>query len=643
VDQFELNVGTFLKVTASDVRYNLEPKANEQMLYFGSLSATVTAGGVAIGGTMKDFGVTGSGGFYTGKTFAVSLSLGAEDPSKLKLPSWLPLKNLAVGIEWRDFNNNPTNFLLTLDAEIGSIQGLSSLQFSGGVKGLKIDVGLLNKGQFPITGIDSFNISVSGKAFGGEFEGQLIAGILKLSSDYRPIASTDTTTVVSQRIFYAGLQGGLTLPGLGKIEARVGFCEFGPLSLFISAPIPIVLDPQSGLTLSDLRGGIDFGATMTDPSVYEKNSDGDVVIDPTTNSPKIDVKESAFGLRSLATSNDASSMTSAQWEENLRQQIARISKSAGGTGVSFDDLTKNMVISAGATLYSSYASRQTFRAEVDLKIDITGKILLTGKAIFADTMSVDAYFYANLTDVAKGSGRFLFLFDLPGQPARSKGGISLYGMLDFGLTDDAGNRLTSEMIESRYYVTRTNTQTFTAGANTTSMSLNYTVLKDTTTTVSVGGTALGADSFTLSGNTLTLKTAPAQGQAVRVTYSYRAQYVDPVTGEAGVNPASTVPKPTGFQVIIAGGVRADLFDNTLWAQLDGQATLTFTPTEFRLDVSAKLEVSVLGVIGTAAGKLVIKHGDGFEMYGALRIQTGDGLKKLEQYGLVLQGGLTLTI
>jgi hypothetical protein len=61
---------------------------------------------------------------------------------------------------------------------------------------LKIDVGLFNKGQFPITGIDSFNISVSGKAFGGEFEGQLIAGILKLSSDYRPISSTDTTTVV---------------------------------------------------------------------------------------------------------------------------------------------------------------------------------------------------------------------------------------------------------------------------------------------------------------------------------------------------------------------------------------------------------------------------------------------------------------
>ncbi|MEY4690558.1 MAG: hypothetical protein RIT19_883, partial [Verrucomicrobiota bacterium] len=264
-------------------------------------------------------------------------------------------------------------------------------------------------------------------------------------------------------------------------------------------------------------------------------------------------------------------------------------------------------------------------------------------AIFADTMSVDAYFYANLTDVAKGSGRFLFLFDLPGQPARSKGGISLYGMLDFGLTDDAGNRLTSEMIESRYYVTRTNTQTFTAGANTTSMSLNYTVLKGTTTTVTVGGTALGADSFTVAGNTLTLKTAPTQGQAVLVTYSYRAQYVDPVTGEPGVNPASTVPAPTGFQVIIAGGVRADLFDNTLWAQLDGQATLTFTPTEFRLDVSAKLEVAVLGVIGTAAGKLVIKHGDGFEMYGALRIQTGDGLKKLEQYGLVLQGGLTLTI
>lgn len=31
------------------------------------------------------------------------------------------------------------------------------------------------------------------------------------------------------------------------------------------------------------------------------------------------------------------------------------------------------------------------------------------------------------------------------------------------------------------------------------------------------------------------------------------------------------------------------------------------------------------------------------MYGALRIQTGDGLKKLEQYGITLEAGMTLVV
>lgn len=329
IDQFSLGLGKFLTISAEKVKYSMDPAPGTQMLYFGTASASITVGGFTIGGSAKDFGFNADGSFYTGKTFGVTLSIGqADGASKLKLPSWLPLKNLAVGLEWRNFNTDPTDLLITLDAEVSSIQGLPNLQFSGGVKGMKIDLGLLNAGQFPIVSLESFNVSVSGNAFGGQVKGAFIAGILKLSDQSKIIASTDSTTAVAKRVFYGGIQGGLTLPGMGSMEIRIGFCEFGPLGLFISSGIPIILDPNSGIAITDLRGGIEFGATMPDPMIYEKDSAGNPVLQ--SGVPKIDASASAMNLRNYKQASNPSTMTAAQWENDLRSQVATIVKNSGG-------------------------------------------------------------------------------------------------------------------------------------------------------------------------------------------------------------------------------------------------------------------------------------------------------------------------
>ena len=205
---------------------------------------------------------------------------------------------------------------------MAGIKGLDALQFSGGVRGLEIDVGLLAAGEFPITGIESFSIGVTGKLAGGEVEGVLIAGIVKLDAQSNIINTVLTpNAVVARNVFYVGLSGSLNIPGVGGVEMRVAFSEFGPLSFFISSGVPIILDPQSGLAITDLAGGVDFGGTIEDPTVFEVGS--------VTN---VDAQKSAYKLRSVATSTNPSTVTATQWENQLRQQIANIVKNAGGRG-----------------------------------------------------------------------------------------------------------------------------------------------------------------------------------------------------------------------------------------------------------------------------------------------------------------------
>jgi hypothetical protein len=320
-----------------------------------------------------------------------------------------------------------------------------------------------------------------------------------------------------------------------------------------------------------------------------------------------------------------------------------------------------MVIRGGAKLFSSYVTSLVFEAQVNVQIDITGKILLTGTVTCGGPdygLSYAGYFFGDLSELASGSARLIFLLDLPGKPWRDFGGLSLYGYFDLALVDSLGNRITAERLQEKYYVSQSAQQTFNANGLTRTYLLDNKVSSSDTLTVTVGGQKLTSNAFKVtSGNELKLTDTPSARQKVVVEYSYNVLYRDPVTGEATANPNAAGDAPAGFQILMAGGARADIMGDLLFIQLSGQLVMTFfadaTAVTFRLDATADLEVSELGVLGAATGRLTIKvkpprpglilDPDSIEIYGALRLSTGDGLKKLEAYGLVLQAGLTLTV
>jgi hypothetical protein len=115
----------------------------------------------------------------------------------------------------------------------------------------------------------------------------------------------------------------------------------------------------------------------------------------------------------------------------------------GGGSPDVGDLFKSMVIRGGARLFSTYVSVAAFYAEVNVQFDTTGKILLTGVATTGGPdygLSYAAHWFGDLSKIADGSVRLIFLFDLPGKPWRDFGGLSLYGLFDMALVDSLGNR-----------------------------------------------------------------------------------------------------------------------------------------------------------------------------------------------------------
>ena len=92
---------------------------------------------------------------------------------------------------------------------------------------MKIDLGALKRGEFPIIDIAAISVSVDGDMFGGKIGGSLLGGILKVDKDYNVISSSDTTTKVEKRIFFMGIAGGFEMAGL-KFGIRFALSELGP-------------------------------------------------------------------------------------------------------------------------------------------------------------------------------------------------------------------------------------------------------------------------------------------------------------------------------------------------------------------------------------------------------------------------------
>ena len=268
-DQLAINLGSFLTLTASNFTIDTGADASHPMVSFASVGAKVTVGGLVISGEARNFSFYGDGSFHPGNGFGIFLSVGSADGGSFAWPSWLPIKIDAIGIQWPGDNleTDPANFVLTLSASVTGIKGIDGLEFSGSIQGIQIDVGKLLAGEFPIVGISSIGVEVKGNLFGGQLDAALIGGIIKVDAAGNAIADTDTTTPVAQRVFFAGLQGGFKMAGIGGFTIRLALSDLGPLTVFLSASLPtgIMLDPETGLTMNDFAGGVEFFHTL--PSI----------------------------------------------------------------------------------------------------------------------------------------------------------------------------------------------------------------------------------------------------------------------------------------------------------------------------------------------------------------------------------------
>ena len=161
--------------------------------------------------------------------------------------------------------------------------------------------------------------------------------------------------------------------------------------------------------------------------------------------------------------------------------------------------------------------------------------------------------------------------------------------------------------------------------------------------VTVDGAAVTADQFAYDAAAQTVTLGKEFTGAHNVVVSYK---VDQVDSKLGLNPNER----TAFRITIEGGAQFNVL-NQLKATLEGQIILTIVvdtqaqPTHVRIDLdfSVNLEVTFLGQLGRAAGHFVVDVGASFALWGAMRVETGDGLKKLEEVGLYLQGSAVLEI
>src|SRR5262249_29440436 len=157
---------------------------------------------------------------------------------------------------------NPADFTLILSASVMSMKGVSGLQFSGSIEGVRIRPSLLLQGKFPVIGIDSFGVTISGNLFGGQVHAGLLGGILKIAFDGTNYSITDSNdeNQIFARVLFVAVQGGFDMAGLGGFNIQFAMSELGPLGLFISASVPggILLEPNTGLSINDFAAGVDF-------------------------------------------------------------------------------------------------------------------------------------------------------------------------------------------------------------------------------------------------------------------------------------------------------------------------------------------------------------------------------------------------
>ena len=251
VDTLELKLSSLVTLSATDFKLNTGAEDDQNLVSFGSAAAQVKVGSLLLSGQATSFAILGNGDFKPGKGFGLIIGVGSATGKAFKWPSFIPIRITEIGIQWDDIEEDPTDFSIILSAELTEIKGIKGLEFSGAIRGIKISPQLLLEGKNPIVDIESIGVGVEGKMFGGEVAGALIGGILKLDSSSNIIGALDTVTEVDQRVFFVGVEGKFSMKGIGGFGIRFALSELGPLSVLINADVPVLLEPTSGLTISD--------------------------------------------------------------------------------------------------------------------------------------------------------------------------------------------------------------------------------------------------------------------------------------------------------------------------------------------------------------------------------------------------------
>ncbi len=412
---------------------------------------------------------------------------------------------------------------------------------------------------------------MSGTLFGMEVNASFILGIVSFNAENQIVNAdntvtalttdshgkvTETTvtsnpdTTVANSIMYVGVAGGAMIPGVGGVEIYIGFSSLGPLTVYVSAQFPLILDPDTGIAIGGFSGGVIFDYTIPTPGKPQDLAT--TVISP-------------------------AGITISQWQMQLRDQtVTQYTASGGGSDLSAA-YSQPFVIEAGITLYDAYLTADAFTITGNIAIQINPsspnsvKIFVSGTATFGASVSFNAYLYADIeVSGATSTVTFMFLLQEPAStPIETIGGA-----LTFGFTDANGVPLTSA---------------------------------PTTTTTQVTET-------TATGSTYT-----------------STQFTAPTVG--------------GFYISIDGFAQFSAF-GTLTATISGSVTLTVTTTFAKLDLSGDLNISTLGDLATATGELVVDYSGGLsklEIYGALKLSTGNAFSKLQGVGLYLDGAATFIL
>ena len=477
--------GSVVTVSATNISINTAPADGAAYLSVGSATATLNVGTVlSATGTATNFSLIKSGSsvqFHEDTGFSLTITV---TPGQLNLPTWLGFQITKFEVKWTDFANHPDQFQLILSASINSISGLpGGVTVSGEITDAVIDTAKLEAGLFPITSIGSVGGSVSGKLFGMEVNASFVLGIVSFNASNQIVNAdgtvtaltthtdgsvTETTvaggsTAIVDSVMFVGVSGGATIPGVGGVQIYIGFSSLGPLTVYLSAEFPLILDPDTGIAIGGFSGGVIFNYTIPTPS-----------------------KPADLAGISLSPAG----ITISQWEQQLKDQtVSQYTASGGGTNLSAA-YSQPFVIEAGVTLYDAYLTSNAFSITGNIAIQIDPsnasnvKIFVTGTATFGNTVSFNAFLYANIdASHPTPTVTFMFLFQEPAStPIETIGGA-----LTFGFTDASGNALVPTAATPT-----TSTQTITLPDGTTH---DFTQTTFTAPSQTVGGFYLSIDGF----------------------------------------------------------------------------------------------------------------------------------------------------